>query len=1130
MVFLSILILKYGAILSKLKEEQQAKLKKAYIEMHKDIKSFDYVLLDDNQLFINNFDVLTTTFIKGLISSKSNIERYSTVQVGFSEKEIKITKSLQFQPIEKEDSALFAYKNDSIISKIYQLPSIEMADIDSYYISEDNVNNIESFFSTDTFLDPKHYGTKLQSLYSPNKPSQSTPSEKGYGISLLGLIRCVITNGQDKRIYLEKNSGFIPSYSCFAVVDCSSSTCSFSIFQRSIQTIISLFAALSKIESVSFTLIAATQNGPNVICLNNTIQDVFQNNSPVIYELSNLMQTFNSQVSISDSLNCVQTIRSKQQELESICFVFTDGQVSNDEKEKLLSINSSLETLKTTIIGVGIGIAPINIKNIFKLSVWSMIPHEIPLALEKLIKKEYTDDTNISIPKCNPPTKENIDTCINILKNGKPIYASFVDALSNAHVSLASTRVYLNKVSAVIQKRKNLGKGKFYSGKKTRGYYSDDYDEEEDIDFNDENEDLGKGSKFPIKILICQFWDACMVERGKENGDITYQVLVGKNGVVEALKSLGVTVDVVQNYRDSISCITSGEYHQVWVICGRGDAIKPQTLPENKLPSPALSNQYIKYNNIDDYRLVLLFIDTLEEFRRSGGGITFWGDAGFTYELNYYLQRAKLYNCIRVTEDDKRISIKARFSLTDPSKMTTLEAGKIIDSKGCYTPEHATFDNRDDFEFGNIDRCLYGFNVSDLYEGDSIACADPKCSIAPFRPFSYSTLGYISNAYYMAPLNTKEGDIVIDGAASRLFIELSKTGIRRLVRNIAVWLTSYERYNLTMSSEEIIRKKPPKFEPPELPKEKVNKFEGISSKTVDIAFVLDTTQSTEQIISAVRTMIKDLINFVSTKFKDKTVRIASVQFKDLAMAKYLKAAKRSNSNIQIDNNKSTVHNFVPTTKFDFSTITSAIAKGGCGDGPEDWVDAFSLTNKLNWNSDENTRRILVMITDQGGHGVDYHLPLNIDDEYMNNKIVELFDKKQQIKLYKEIGKLVKKEIEIIFLSTTKYSLHGYNALHKDYMSNGGKKNHINVISNIFDQQTLDQIKSDFTKIINRVINETFMSTRESSIMKEFYKKEDIKKKKEEGIRKWQNVTKQSDEITIEAPKKYKIIRKPHYFF
>ena len=272
-------------------------------------------------------------------------------------------------------------------------------------------------------------------------------------------------------------------------------------------------------------------------------------------------------------------------------------------------------------------------------------------------------------------------------------------------------------------------------------------------------------------------------------------------------------------------------------------------------------------------------------------------------------------------------------------------------------------------------------------------------------------------------------------------------------------------------------------------------------------------------------MIKDLIRFVGKEFEDKQVRIASVQFKDLAMAKYLKASKKTNDKRQINSNKGCSTDFTLYRKFNFDSISQAIPCGGCGDGPEDWVDAFTRVNKLKWETKANTRKILVMITDQGGHGKDYHLQLNYEDEYINKANVGSFDERQQKKLDKEIQKIVKNEIEIIFLSTTKYSMKGYEALKRDYLANDGSAEHITVIENQLhdnddDGNKLDQIKKDFKDRINKVIEETFMSTRDCVLMKDEVNREKIQKKKEEGLKLWQTVTSQDNQgQEVKTPKK-----------
>ena len=330
---------------------------------------------------------------------------------------------------------------------------------------------------------------------------------------------------------------------------------------------------MSKTEGITYTIILATENDPIVLCLN--ASPVFSNNSPVISSMIKyIKENATRNTSVANAMNAVQTIRSRQTEKESVCFVFTDGKMDSLQRKDTISIITSLDILDTDVIGVGIGIAPKMIEKVFRKCIWSEDPMKTPNAVTMLLNGEnkFNNINNIKYPEFEKAKDELIkrleDIVSSIIKRKiNPVFAEFVEKMSEFHISLTSLEGYYNKGLRSIEER-NVA-----DPKSNTGPGNDPNIKREDD--NSESFDLGKGQKWPLKILICQFWDRTM-QKGERNS-ISYENLVGEYGIVKSIKSLGITVDVVQNYKESILCLTSGEYHQAWVICGRGDKIKPKT-------------------------------------------------------------------------------------------------------------------------------------------------------------------------------------------------------------------------------------------------------------------------------------------------------------------------------------------------------------------------------------------------------------------------------------------------------------------------------------------------------------------------------------------------------------------------
>ena len=1062
-------------LLPNLLEKDVDRMINPYQEMKNSVQNFDFMMLDSNEtkelndeFYLRNKDKLIGAFVSCLQESPPITYVKQEIIVKQATQIININKEIKFDSIGKDDKAYFINQKDSLIPlEICRLPPVTLPDNDNFIVKTQMDPN-QQYLSFDSLETAFNNIGELSNLFEPNKPSQATPSEKGYGISLLGLIRCTITNGQDKRIYLEKNAGYVPSYSCFAIVDCSSSVCSLVSLQHTLQTVIILLKAISKIENVSFSLILATKDGPIELCLNKSLEDVMIDDSPVLLALNNYMNDAGRITSIADALNAVHTIRSTQSEKESVCFVFTDAEYQKEEIVEMNSIITALNILKTDVIGVGVGLTPQKIDNLFSTSIWSANPINIPHVLGQLLKHQKHSIIQEMISKANNEISDYA-ACLPMLEK-EPIFTELVETLGRFTFSLSSTQVYVHGISSASSARKR-GRSRHTGPGKDPNIIPEDFDSNEDYD-------LGQGKKWPLNILLCQFWDAKMVAEGKENKLITYETLVSKRGIVHSLHSLGIQVDITQNYRESIAALISGKYHQVWIICGRGDKRKPTTRPPQDTPDTCRNLGGIYPEVPEDYNLALAFVDNVNRFREMGGGVAFWADAHFTYELDYFLQRSSLYHGIEKRYNTERKPVSFKFDLIDPSKESILQPNEIAVEKENgqvqYTVKPKSFDDRDYFTVNgyshSFERRFYGFNVIDLYEGDSIACADPNANIYPFQPFSYSTQGYISGAYYMAPINTREGDIIIDGAASRLFIELNKCGIRRLVRNMAVWLTSFERFSLKMKPEEIIRSKPFSHRPVPLPAQTPEVFKSIE-KTIEIAFVFDSTNSTLPIAKTLGNIVTDLKGFVQEKYGEENVRVASVTFKDAALARLINKKHKGRRSKLVKNNQGESFDFVPVHQFDVDIFKNVTIGGGCGDGPEDWVDAFERVNKLSWSND--SRKIIIMLTDQGCHGLGYHRRISARFFRQYKNLVIQADHKEGPKIIDNLKRFAEKDIDIMFLGSTLSAFIGYKGLRRDY-TKFVDEDHLSYYKVNFDNETAE-FRRALSDKINIVIEEYFMA-------------------------------------------------------
>ena len=84
-------------------------------------------------------------------------------------------------------------------------------------IDEKLLDKLSKFENKGAFLD------LIDIIFPPNKPSMYAPSVKGTRLYLEGLVKFIITGGQDNKIWLEKKAGLKRDYRISVIIDASKS-------------------------------------------------------------------------------------------------------------------------------------------------------------------------------------------------------------------------------------------------------------------------------------------------------------------------------------------------------------------------------------------------------------------------------------------------------------------------------------------------------------------------------------------------------------------------------------------------------------------------------------------------------------------------------------------------------------------------------------------------------------------------------------------------------------------------------------------------------------------------------------------------------------------------------------------
>ena len=775
-------------------------------------------------------------------------------------------------------------------------------------------------------------------VFIPNKPSQYTPSSDGTLFYFPGLIRFLLTQGQDTKIFLEKKAGLLKSYSVFIVIDCSISCFNVQSAFHAFQSLFILLQTLSKIDLPSFNLIITTNDGPLILCSEKSTFDALSSRSPVWLALFTYLLNPHPNSCLDSALLSMLSIRAQEKTLSSVLFIFTDGNFSSKEQKVYNSILEKIYGYNVEAVTIGIGSYSSNICSLATKKVWSINPRNVIKGILSVFGKESSELIE-KIPSMF--TGIPFDKTDIITKLSGYLKFNTVD-----DYSFKELIIELNNITRDISVFKD--------------FYNIQPDGTETF-LEDDSHDIGKMNFYKgIKILICQFWDQSMTSG--EDPLISKEVLLNgtdesKKSVINSLKEFGIETVIVQNYKEAIREIKSGEYSEVWVICGRHDG---------KMP-----------DNSEWARLSSQFIDCLIIYWENGGGIVFWTDnSPLTAEANFFLSKANF-------GDDKE-EVKAGFRIGG-----SYPGGKML--RRSDEPRVASFTAEQTIQCDGYQKLLFNANMKRIYEGITIASAiippeNPKSecyndnnytfaytkAIKPFRYFSVSSSRGISSLYYTSPLNSKKGDIVIDCGFSKLFFELTTEGIYWYVRNIAIFMISLEKKTSMIGGSADPRKfKPKPFEfnirPYCNPEPKFYQYND--ERFVDIVFLIDGTGSMMYFIDAVKNSCNDIAKFCKQKFTNNTFRFGCVIYRDNAVKavrnKYLQHSyKRYNNDeteaCSLSTNINDLYNF----------LSNVEAKGGGGDGPEDWLSGYQRLKKLNWKI--VGKKIVIHIADAPGHGQSFH--------------------------------------------------------------------------------------------------------------------------------------------------------------
>lgn len=169
------------------------------------------------------------------------------------------------------------------------------------------------------------------------------------------------------------------NYGITVVIDASISCFNFIGSIHSIKTVTNVLCALSSVDIPCISIILATENEPIVLCCDVSSAMALNEKSSVwpalfSYLLQSQLNDTNLESAIQSAINLHEM---KSDDFSSYLFVLTDGLFMVERKEKIKPKILASTQLSINVIGIGIGMYPLGITDIFQQSVFSPNPDEV---------------------------------------------------------------------------------------------------------------------------------------------------------------------------------------------------------------------------------------------------------------------------------------------------------------------------------------------------------------------------------------------------------------------------------------------------------------------------------------------------------------------------------------------------------------------------------------------------------------------------------------------------------------------------------------------------------------------------------------------------------------------------------
>ncbi|KAK8853815.1 hypothetical protein M9Y10_016358 [Tritrichomonas musculus] len=584
------------------------------------------------------------------------------------------------------------------------------------------------------------YRPYLEVIFKPNKASQTVLSSTGTDFDITALILNLINPVPDPLIYLEEKGGLIRNYGITIIIDSSRSCFNSLSSSHSYQTIKTLFSALASIDVSCVDVIVARNGAPSVLATEIPSSRLFSDKSSLWPSLFYcLTESCSDGCNLESAIHAAFDIRRlRAVDSTSFMFVLTDGLFQDEQKALIKNHVMSCMQSDISIFGIGIGIYPNGIVDMFPKTIFASNPNDLIRGIASCFGNESNDSFNDTIKHLAPeqcPAEVISGIFEKLIKNeNDPIFKDLKNYLTETHHSLDAFSDMYNEEQEARNSNNELVNP---DGENTEMYVKD----------------LLKGQKILFMMPYKEY--------RSEPQYIYKPFSAGDTCVKEALDFYGVEINVVTNYGDAIRELNKQtipgkcDYYGLWILSGN---------PGNLCNDPNLLDK---------------FIDCSIQFWNNGGSVVLWADnSPYTVQANKFLEKV-------VFPDGRKTNLRVNGNNPGEQHLVGDPTGKL--------DKPATF-NKSPIEFKKFNRASLAHNLFDIYEGITLAFANDD--YRPFTPFMRDSSGGISCLYYTGDRDPKHrtGDLIVDCGWTKLFYDMRKSGTFRYVQNLAAWTAQCE-YN-----------------------------------------------------------------------------------------------------------------------------------------------------------------------------------------------------------------------------------------------------------------------------------------------------------------------------------------------